>query len=88
VPWAYRLTDVALKQLGKLDRQAQVEIVRFLDERIAGPENPERFGKPLRGDLRGRWRYRVGNYRIICKFERAQVSVLVLQVGHRSTVYD
>ena len=88
MPWAYRFTDTALKELGKLDRQAQVEIVGYLDKRIAGPENPERFGKPLRGDKWGSWRYRIGDYRLICKIERRELVVLVLHVGHRSTIYD
>ena len=51
--WAYRFDERALRELKKLDRQAQIEIIAYLDERIAGTGDPTRFGKPLRKDLRG-----------------------------------
>lgn len=86
--WAYRFSETALKELGKLDRSVQTEIIRYLDDRIATPENPERFGKPLRGDKWGSWRYRVGDYRLVCKIERSVLTVLVLHVGHRSNIYE
>ena len=74
--------------LGKLDRQAQVQIVRYLDERIAQADDPTRFGKPLSGGQHGYWRYRVGDFRIIARIERERLHVLVVRVGHRSTVYE
>ena len=86
--WAYSFSDTARAVLRKLDRQAQVQIIRYLDERIAQSDDPTRFGKPLSGRLHGYWRYRVGDYRIIGHVERARFHVLVVKVGHRSTVYE
>ena len=86
--WDYSFADSAREALRKLDRQAQAQIVRYLDERIAGAGDPTRFGKPLRGRQHGYWRYRVGDYRIIASIERERVQVLVVKIGHRSTVYD
>ncbi|MBI5770542.1 MAG: type II toxin-antitoxin system RelE/ParE family toxin [Verrucomicrobia bacterium] len=86
--WAYSFSDTACDALRKLDRQARAQIVRYLDERIAQAEDPTRFGKPLRGQQHGYWRYRVGDYRIIVSIERDRLHVLVVKVGHRSTVYD
>ena len=86
--WAYRFTETALKELGKFDGSVQKEIIRYLDDRIATPGSPERFGKPLRGDKWGSWRYRGGDYRLVCKIERSGLTVLVLHVGHRSRIYE
>jgi mRNA interferase RelE/StbE len=88
MPWAYRFDERALRELKKLDRQGQIEIIAYLDERIAGTGDPTRFGKPLRKDLKGLWRYRVGAYRIICDLRRGDLVVLVIRVGHRSRVYE
>jgi mRNA interferase RelE/StbE len=88
VSWAYRFDERALKELKKLDRQAQKEIIAYLDERVAGAGNPKRFGKALRAELSGLWRCRVGDYRILCQIQDRQLLVLVLSVGHRKNVYD
>ena len=86
--WAYSFDERALKELKKLGKQAQREILKYLDERIATDADPARFGKALRGDLAGLWRYRVGDYRLICSLREGQMLVLVLKVGHRRDVYS
>lgn len=59
--WAIDYTDTAKRQLGELDKQTARRIVDFMDERIAGSENPRSTGKALTGPLGGLWRYRVGD---------------------------
>jgi mRNA interferase RelE/StbE len=86
--WIVEFDDAAAKELRKLDRQAQQEILRYFRERIATEEDPRRFGKPLSHDLAGLWRYRVRNYRMICNIEDNKLVVLVLHVGHRKDIYD
>ncbi len=86
--WVYRFDERALKELKKLDHQAQKEILAYLDERIAGRADPRRFGKGLRADLAGLWRYRVGAYRILCQIKDRELTVLVISVGHRKNIYD
>ena len=71
----------------KLDRVGQQRIVRFLEERLAGGTNPRTFGKPLTGDKVGLWRYRVGDYRVICRIDDDRSAVLVLRIAHRREVY-
>ena len=85
--WRIEVTDTAKKQLAKLDHQVQSEIVRYLREKISTDEDPRRFGAPLKKELAGRWKYRVGAYRIICEIQDEKILVLVLMVGHRSRVY-
>ncbi len=85
--WVYRFDERALKELKKLGEQAQREILTYLDERVAGEEDPRRFGKGLTANLSGLWRYRVTNYRIICQIQDGELLVLVVAVGHRKAVY-
>ena len=66
----------------------EVGVLRYLRERIATDEDPRRFGKPLSRDMAGLWRYRVGNYRMICNIEDDKLVVLVLRAGHRKEVYE
>jgi mRNA interferase RelE/StbE len=80
--------DRARHELRKLDATIQQTILRYLRESIAVAEDPRRFGKPLRRNLAGPWRYRVEDYRLICRIEDERVVVLVLQVGHRRDVYE
>ena len=65
----------------------QREILDYIDTRIATEEDPHRFGKPLRHERHGLWRYRVRDYRIICEIREQSGVVFVLSVKHRSIVY-
>jgi mRNA interferase RelE/StbE len=86
--WTIEYDPGALKDLKKLDRQIQREILDYMDERVARAKDPRDFGKPLRASRFGLWRYRVGDYRIICELQERRLVVLVVGVGHRSTVYE
>ena len=77
----------ALKDLKKLDNSVSRVIYAWLKKNIDGCSDPRIHGKGLTANRSGQWRYRVGNYRIICKIEDDRVIVLVLTIGHRSVVY-
>lgn len=86
--WAYRFDDRALKELKKLDRDARVAIIACLDERVTGNVDPRQFGKALKANLSGLWRYRVGDFRILCQIKDQELVVLVVAVGHRKDIYN
>jgi mRNA interferase RelE/StbE len=86
--WTVEFDDAAAKELRKLGRQAQQEILRYFRERIANDEDPRRFGKPLSGNLAGLWRYRVRDYRMTCNIEDGKLVVLVVRIAHRKDVYE
>ena len=86
--WVCRFSESARRELLKLDRQAQKDIVAYLEKRIASKEDPRRLGKPLKAELAGLWRYRVRNYRLVCQIKDEVMLVLVVSVGHRKNVYD
>ena len=85
--WKIEFAESAQKELKALDRKAQRDITNYLRNRIATDEDPRRFGDPLRKSLSGLWKYRVGNYRIICDIQNDVLIVLVIRIGHRSKVY-
>ena len=86
--WVYRFDERALKELRKLGKPAQLGIIAYLDERIAGESDPRRFGKGLKADLAGLWRYRIGDYRSLCQLRDRELLVLVVAVDHRRDIYD
>ena len=86
--WTIEFERDAEKELGKLDAKGRQQVLRYLRDRIAGEENPRRFGKALRGNLSGLWRYRVGSYRIVCQIQDSRLLVLVLRTAHRRSVYE
>ena len=81
------LSDQARKQLKKLDRHVSSLILGWIRKNLEGCENPRSLGKALTADKAGAWRYRVGDYRIICEIHDNEVVILVLSVGHRREVY-
>ena len=85
--WTIEYEEVARRQLRKLDRQAARRIVDFLDHRLAGLEDPRALGQALHGRLKAYWRYRVGDYRIVCDVLDDRVVILIVQIGHRSDIY-
>lgn len=86
--WTIEFDASAEKQLGKLDRNEALRIRKFLRERLATDENPRRIGKALVGSkYKNLWRYRVGDYRIICNLQDNRLVVLVIEIGHRREIY-
>ena len=55
---------------------------------IASLDNPRSRGKALTSNLSGLWRYRVGDYRILCRIHDDKLVITVIEIGHRSTVYQ
>ena len=83
--WTIDLSPHAERQLAKLDKTIAKRIRHYLTIRVA--ENPWNTGGPLTGPLDRYWRYRVGDYRILCEFFQDRLIVHVVKVEHRSQVY-
>jgi mRNA interferase RelE/StbE len=86
--WRVEFDADAARDLRKLGHTARRAILTYLRQRIATADDPRRFGRPLTGDLKGLWRYRVGDYRIVAAIEDDRLVVLVVTVGRRREVYD
>lgn len=85
--WKIKFSEFSQKQIKKLDKTIAKKIINYLKERVTTQSDPRTFGKPLLHDKSGLWRYRVDDYRIICKIEDKELVVLVLRLGHRKNIY-
>jgi mRNA interferase RelE/StbE len=85
--WTIEYTSTARTQLKKLDKPVARRILDFLDDRVARQEDPRALGKALSGPLGTLWRYRVGDFRVICEIHHQTVRILVVRIGHRREVY-
>jgi len=86
--WKIEFSEPADRQLNRLDPQQSRRILKFLLGRVAKLEDPRSVGKPLQGPHFGElWRYRVGDFRIICKLRDEVLVVLVVQIGPRKVIY-
>jgi mRNA interferase RelE/StbE len=86
--WTIEYTETARRQLRKLDKQTARRIVDFMDQRVAAREDPRSTGKALTGPaFSAYWRYRVGDYRIICDIQDSAIRILVIGIGNRREVY-
>ena len=86
--WKLQFTEIAAKQFKKLNKSIAKQLIDYLKDRVCKKEDPTLTGKPFLGDEPGLWRYRVEDYRIICKIEEKELTVLVIKLGHRKGVYD
>ena len=86
--WSIKWEEKAKKQLAKLSHPVQRDIVEYLNTRIRHASDPRFYGKSLSGPLRGVWRYRVGDYRILCRIKDKEIAILIVDVGHRKEIYQ
>ncbi len=85
--WKISFGKAAEKQFAKLDRQVQIAIAAFFYDKVAAEPDPRRIGKALTGELKGYWRYRIGDYRAICEIRDYELIIFVLELGHRKEIY-
>ena len=85
--WRIEVSETANKQLSKLDKTEAKRITSFLRQRLATLDNPRSSGKALSGPLGGLWRYRVGDYRLLCEIQDNVLCILVVKIGNRREVY-
>lgn len=85
----YRLETTAAfdRSFKKLDRHVQTMIKKWIDDKLVGCCNPRIYGKALSANMSGYWRYRIGDYRLICSIQDDKCLVLALAIGHRREVY-
>jgi len=81
-------TEKAKKEFTKLDRYTAAMILGWIRKNLEGCTNPRLHGKALTGDLRDRWRYRIGDYRLLATIEDDKILILILRVGHRREIYE
>lgn len=81
-------TKTAMKQLKKMDKTIASFIISYIEEKLVDCSDPRIFGKSLHGNLRDKWRYRVGDYRILAKIDDGNIIITVVEIGHRKEIYN
>jgi len=84
--WVIEYTEHTNRELKKLDRQAYTRIRDFIDKTLLKTPSPRSLGYALSG-RKGVWRYRVGEYRLICRIQDERLTIVAIHVGHRREVY-
>ncbi|OTP66104.1 type II toxin-antitoxin system RelE family toxin [Caballeronia sordidicola] len=86
--WRIEVLQTAENQLAKLDRVVARRIVAFLRDRVSVMDDPRAIGEALKGSELGEfWKYRVGDWRLICQIENAHITITVLRLGNRRGIY-
>lgn len=85
--YSVRFSRQADRDLRRLDRSQQAQVMAWIKKNLEGCEDPRRSGHALTGEFRRLWRYRVGNYRIIAEIVDGELVIIVIEVGHRRNVY-
>lgn len=86
--WHLEFSKRADKQLSKMDPGTRRVIVAWLLKNIDGCADPRAHGKGLTANRSGQWRYRIGDYRVLCEIRDNDLVVLAIEIGHRRDVYD
>ncbi len=84
--WTIKLESRAAKTLKALSKPTKQRIEYFIDQ-LTGTNNPRNTGKALTGRYSGLWRYRVGDYRLVCQIKDKEIIILVLDIDHRKDIY-
>lgn len=84
--WTIEYTDDAQKTFLKLDRPIREQIIKYL-KNLSALQNPRLRGEKLKGNLSEFWKYRVGDYRLICDIQDDKLLVLIVKIGHRREIY-
>ncbi|MFZ4618337.1 MAG: type II toxin-antitoxin system RelE family toxin [Rectinemataceae bacterium] len=85
--WTIEFTETAKRQLKSLDRPWQLKILDYLEKDIAHLDDPRTRGKALVGDRKGLWRFRVGDFRVVCDIIEQELLILAVVIGHRKDIY-
>lgn len=81
------ISDIVVKNLRKMDSTSRKQILSYISGVLAKIDNPKLLGKALTGNLGEFWRYRTGNFRIICKIDDGKLSILIVKIAHCKDVY-
>jgi len=87
VEYTVEFEQAAKKFLKKLDKTTAIMILAWVKKNLVGTDDPRRVGKALHGELKGAWRYRVGDYRLIAHIDDTKILIMILAIGHRREIY-
>ena len=81
------ILESVYKKLSKMDKQTVRVIKNWIIKNLVNIEDPRTKGKALKGNLKGIWRYRVGDYRLFARIKDDKTIIFIIDLGHRKEVY-
>lgn len=78
----------AIKNLSKIDKGQQALIISWIEKNLVNTDDPKKYGKALKGNLKEYWRYRIGNYRVLADIDDGQIKIFISNIGHRKEIYE
>ena len=85
--WKIEFSKEATKTFLKLAKPIQILISSWIYKHLLKTDDPRIYGKPLTGNLKGLWRYRIGDYRLICDIHDYVMTIEIIDLGHRKEIY-
>ncbi|QDH21623.1 type II toxin-antitoxin system RelE family toxin [Saccharibacillus brassicae] len=85
--YTVRFSDAALKKLKKIDRYQAALLIGWIEKNLVNCSDPRSLGKALVANHRGKWRYRIGDYRILALIEDEEIIITIIDIGHRRDIY-
>ncbi|MCR4703649.1 MAG: type II toxin-antitoxin system RelE/ParE family toxin [Saccharofermentans sp.] len=82
------ITDDFEKQFRKLDRSVQVIVAKWIKKHLENCDDPKASGKALTANLKGYWRYRIGDYRLLVEIKDDELVIVAISIAHRSEIYN
>lgn len=82
------LSKRAIKELQKMDKFNSRVILSWISKNLENCSDPRSKGKQLKGNLSKFWRYRVGDYRILCEIREQEIIIIVVAIGHGREIYN
>ena len=79
--------DEVKKQLKKLDKSESKKITDWINKNLIDTTDPRQHGKPLQGNLKSYWRYRVDKYRLLAIIQDDELIILMVTIDKRDKVY-
>lgn len=70
-----------------MDKQTAKRILQWVELRLVNCKNPRLWGEALVGDFSGFWKYRVGDFRLICEIKDNELIIQIIMIGNRKEVY-
>lgn len=86
--YSVEYTEVAYKCLNKMDSYTRKFLLSWVFKNLQGCSDPRQYGKPLVANHVGRWRYRIGDYRLLAEIDDAKIVILAVAIGHRRDIYS
>ena len=86
--YSVEVSEQFKKEFKKLDKYTQKMIRGWIEKNLVEMEDPRVRGKAMTANMAGKWRYRIGDYRLICNINDDTLVILALRIGHRREIYS